>query len=84
MYILTFFIGIITFILPTWTIWPADFLTGLQYFASSLAKFNFIFPVDSLFAVLLFIINFEVVYFTAKIILKLFNYFRGTGSGLDI
>jgi hypothetical protein len=78
-----FLIGIAT-LLPTWSIWPSDLLTGLTYFFSSLAKLNFLFPVDTLFTVLLFIINFEVLYFTAKIIMKVFNYFRGTGSGLDI
>jgi len=84
LYILTFFISIIVLLSPTFTPWPADLLTGLEYFFYSLAKLNFIFPIDSLFSVLLFIIYFEVIYFTAKIILKVFNFFRGTGSGLDI
>ena len=80
-YILTLFIGVIMALLPSWSIYPADLLTGLEYFATSLAKLNFIFPIDSLFTVLLFIIDFEILYFTAKIIMKVFNYFYG---GLDI
>jgi len=84
LYVLIFFISIVVFLLPTWTPFPNDLLTGLTFFFSSLAKLNFLFPIDSLFSVLLFLIYFEVIYFTAKIILKVFNFFRGTGSGLDI
>jgi hypothetical protein len=83
-YIFSAFLSVIVFLLPSWSVWPTDLLSGLSYFATSLAKLNFIFPIDSLFTVLLFVINFEVLYFTAKIIMKVFNYFRGTGSGLDI
>lgn len=83
-YILTFFISFIVLLLPTWSIWPDSLLTGLTYFFSSLAKLNFIFPIDTLFTVLLFIVNFEILYFSSKLVMKLFNYFRGTGSGLDI
>jgi hypothetical protein len=74
----------VVFILPTWSIWPASLLTGLTYFFTAVAKFNFIFPIDTLFTVILFIINFEVLYLTAKLIMKVFNYVRGTGSGLDL
>lgn len=84
LYLISFFIAAIGAILPAWTIWPANLLSGLTYFCSSLASVNFIFPIDSLFTIILFIINFEVLYLTAKIILKIFNYARGTGSGLDI
>lgn len=81
---LSYFINAICFILPTWQIWPAAFLTGLNYFFSQIAQFNFIFPIDTLFIALRFYISFEVAYFTAKLIMKIFNYFRGAGSGLDI
>lgn len=83
-YLISGFLGIIVFILPTWTVWPTTLLTGLTYFFSSLAKLNFLFPIDSLFTVILFLINFEVLFFTSKLIMKIFNYIRGTGSGLDI
>lgn len=78
------FIQLIAYILPTWTLWPADVLAGLNYFCGSLAKLNFLFPVDTLFTCILFFINFEVLYFGAKILMKLFNFIRGTGSGIDI
>lgn len=70
--------------MPTWQIWPDSLLTGLSYFFQQLIAFNFIFPVDNLFIVILFVLNFEVLYFTAKLITKLFGYIRGSGSGLDL
>lgn len=82
--IITYFMNFLCFILPTWQIWPQSLLDGLTYFFQQLAVFNFIFPVDTLFTVLIFILNFEILYFTAKLTMKLFNYIRGTGSGLDI
>lgn len=82
--ILYYFVVIICIILPTFQIWPNELLQGLSYFFSSLAQFNFIFPIDSFFEILIFFISFETLYFTANLIMKLFNYFRGTGSGLDL
>lgn len=83
-FILRLIFDSIVFLLPSWTVWPPDLLNGLTYFVSSLAKINFIFPIDSLFSVITFLINFEVAYLTAKIVLKIFNYIRGTGSGVEI
>lgn len=84
LYLLSILLSVIVFLLPSWSVWPDELLTGLSYFLSCLAEVNYIFPIDTLFTVLIFIINFEVLYFTAKLIMKLFNYIRGTGSGLDI
>ena len=84
LYLITAFLTTIVWLLPTWTLWPDTLLDGLTYFFTAIAKFNFIFPIDSLFAVILFIVNFEVLYLTVKLIMKIFNYARGTGSGLDI
>ena len=83
-YLATIMVKTIAIILPEWQIWPQTFLDALSYFFTEIAKWNYIFPIDSLFAVLTFVIGFEVAYFTAKLVLKVFNYFRGTGSGLDI
>jgi len=71
-------------ILPEWSIWPPALTDGLTYVFSSLAKINIIFPIDQLFTVILFLITFEVAFFTTKIILMAFNFFRGSGKGLDI
>jgi hypothetical protein len=83
-YILTLILQTVIIILPTWNVWPASLLDGITYFSSAIGTLNFIFPVDTLFAVILFIINFEALYFLSKLIMKIFNYIRGTGSGLDI
>lgn len=83
-YILRLIIDTIVFVLPSWTVWPPDLLNGLNYTAQSLAKLNFIFPIDSLFTIILFVITFETLYLSSKIILKVFGFIRGSGSGLDI
>lgn len=83
-YLIRIFIDFVVWLLPTWTVWPTALLDGLTYVFASMAKLNFILPIDSLFAVLLFFIQFEVLYLGAKLVMKLFNFIRGTGSGLDI
>lgn len=77
-------LNLICSILPTWQIWPSSLLTGLQYFVIQIAKLNFIFPIDTLFICLLSLLYFEVGFFTAKMVMKVVNFFRGTGSGLDL
>ena len=81
-YILTIFLTLLIHLLPDWTLWPDDLATSFNYFFSLLAKLNFLFPIDVLFDVILFVIGFEVLYFTAKIVLKVINFFRGA-SGID-
>ena len=71
-------------LLPTWSIWPAVFLTGLTYFFRLIANINFILPIDTLFGCITFFVSFLGAYFTVKIILRIVNYVRGTGAGLDI
>lgn len=82
--VLTYFIDLLCSILPAWQVWPDTLLTGLQYLFSKFIIFNFIFPIDTLLIALIFFVEFESLYFTVKIIMKIFNYFRGTGSGLDL
>jgi hypothetical protein len=84
LYIIGQLIHFVAGILPTWTVWPASLLDGLSYFCSSMAKLNFLIPIDSIFAVILFMVNFEVAWLGAKLLLKLANYIRGTGSGIEI
>lgn len=82
--IFSYIMGIIVMILPTFTVWPQVLIDGLQYMCTSVAKLNFILPIKEWFDIILFFINFSVTYLTAKLILKAFNFLRGTGSGLDI
>jgi hypothetical protein len=66
-----------------WTVWPASLTIGITYLFQQLMVFNFIFPVDTLLQVIVFVMNFEVMYFSVKILLKLFNWIRGA-SGIEI
>ena len=84
LYVLSYFLTIVSAILPVWQIWPDTLLTGITYLAQACGTLNFLFPVSELFTIFLFVIQFEVGYITAKIGVKIFNYLRGTGSGLDI
>lgn len=70
-------------IASNWSVWPDSFLNGLTYFFQQLMVFNFLFPVDTLFDVIKFIITFEVMYLGVKLLLKLFNFIRGA-SGIEI
>jgi hypothetical protein len=82
--IFAFIMTTVATILPTWTIWPQALIDGLTYIANSFAKLNFILPISEWFTILLFFINFSALYVSAKMILKAFNYLRGTGSGIDL
>jgi len=66
-----------------WSVWPSGVLNGLTYFFQQMMMFNFLFPVDTLFTVIIFIINFEVIYLGVKVLLKMFNWLRGA-SGIEI
>lgn len=81
---LALFIEFIVLFLPVWSVWPAEFLTGLTYFFKLIANINFIIPVDTLFSCITFFMYFLTLYFIAKIFLQVMNYVRGTGAGLDI
>lgn len=83
-YVLGFLIGEISAILPVWSIWPEDFTDGIEYFCSHFAELNIIIPIESFFNAAIFLIEFLALYLTIKIFMKILNYIRGTGSGLDI
>lgn len=87
LYVISFILGTIgstiVYISHGWSVWPASVLDGLTYFFTQLMNFNIFFPVDTLLTVILFFINFEVIYISVRLLLKLFNYIRGSG-GVDI
>lgn len=83
-YIITKMFEAVAFVLPSWEIWPDTLVTGLQYIFESMAKFNFILPVDTFFEALTFGVHFSALYFGAKLSLKAINFMRGTGTGLEI
>jgi len=83
-YIFTVLFSAIAFVLPAWDIWPQTLIDGLQYIFASLAKFNFILPVDTFLTAFLWFLHFSVLYLGAKLSLKALNFIRGTGTGLEI
>jgi hypothetical protein len=80
--LITIILGAIASLLPTWQLWPADFLNGLIYFSGMMAKLNFIFPVDTLFAALRVLADFEALYFTVWLAMMVVSFFRG-GKGVE-
>jgi len=66
----------LVFILPGWTVWPADLLNGITYFFSLFGTLNILIPglAADLLALLLFYTRFEAAYFTARKIVQLFNF----------
>jgi hypothetical protein len=75
---------LISDILPTWQIWPQEFLDGLNYFFAHIYLLNIFVPVGTIIAVILFLTSYFTALFGAKMIFKIANYIRGTGDGLDI
>lgn len=67
--ILSFLINL----LPIWHVWPAALLDGLNYFFIQLAKWNFIFPIDTLFLAIKSLITFNILFFGARLLLKVFG-----------
>lgn len=78
--ILSSFFSLIHYILPNWQIWPDVVLNSLRVFASSLARFDFIFPIKSLFDAIIFYIGFEISYYTVKLIVSTVGFFRGSDN----
>lgn len=87
LYIISFLIGtvgnIMTAIASDFSIWPPVLLNGLTYFFTQLMNWNFFIPIDSLLQAIKFLIDFLASYVSIKLLLKLFNFARGS-DGLDI
>lgn len=74
------FLKLITFLLPTYQAISANFAAGITYFFAQIATLNFFFPIDQLFLALLYLVNFEIAYYGVKLIVKIVNFFRGSGE----
>lgn len=87
LYIFGFFIdttaSIATFISFDWHVWPRGVLDGFTYFFQSLMKLNLLFPIDTLLQAILFLVGFLSIFYSVKILLKIINWTRGSGS-IDI
>lgn len=78
--ILYWIIYAISFVLPTWSIYPTGLTNALNYFFTALMKFNVLVPVDTFLVALALLLNFLVYYYTAKIIIGIISLFRGSGE----
>lgn len=78
--LVTWFIKLVSFLLPTYQAISSNFASGLSYFFSTLATLNFFFPIDQLFTALLYLINFEIAYYSVKLVVKIVNFVRGSGE----
>lgn len=71
-------------ILPNFQLWPDTLITGLNYLSDKVMNLNFIFPIDTLYTAIRFYVAYEVAYYTAQGLASVFNFFRGTGKGIDV
>lgn len=87
LYILGFILGLVsgfTDILANgWSVWPSTLLEGLTYFFTSLMGIDFLLNIVALLTMIKFLIGFLAIYVSIKLLLKMFNWLRGSG-GLDI
>lgn len=81
--IINWFLKILVLLLPTYQVWPQAVIDGITYVAQSFKLLNFIFPIDTLFSVCIFLIGFEAVHMGAKIVTKIVNFFRGA-DGISV
>lgn len=82
-YILKIVITITDSLADGWSIWPDTLLNGLTYFFTSLMTFDFLLNIVALLTVLKWLFGFLAVYVSIKLLLKIINWFRGSGE-LDI
>lgn len=83
-YILSFTLGVISsisdFLARGWSPWPSSVLSGLTYFFTNLMRFDFIFNITQLLLAIKWVIAFDLIYITVRLLMKLFNWVRGSGS----
>jgi len=78
--IISYFLGFLALLLPAWTVWPADIIAGIKYVFNTLATLNFIFPIDTFLHCLNFLADYAALFFSAKLIINIINWFRGAGE----
>ena len=76
-------LGVLSYLLPAFTLYPESFKEGCKYAGSALMKFNFIFAISDFMAAVVFLIQFEIAYFTVHIILSIIHTIRGNKT-IDI
>lgn len=76
----TTLMGALGFLLPHYSIWPQSFLDGITYLLNSLVIINFIFPIDAIFYGGSIFMTFLGLYYGARLLTSIFNFFRGAGG----
>lgn len=83
-YILGTLISWVGALLPDYSIYPSNFLGGIEVAGEKLQTLDFfILDINGILAAFIFLLTFEIYYFTAQKIVSLINFFRGSGK-LDI
>ena len=83
LYVLSFILSVVADFCDTlahgWHVWPAVILNGLTYFFGIIMKIDFILNISALLVGIQWALGFLVIYYGVKLLLKIVNWFRGTG-----
>lgn len=76
-------LGILTNLLPAFSVYPESLREGFKYAGTALMKFNFMFAMSDFMAAIVFLVQFEIAYFTVHIVLSIIHTIRGNKT-IDI
>lgn len=83
LYVLSFILSLVSaltdFIAQGWSVWPASVLSGITYFFTQLMNWDFLINVVALLTAIKWLVGFEVLYLSTKLVLKIINWVRGAG-----
>ena len=84
LYVFSFLLSVLAniaiFISQGWTIWPSSLLDGLTAFFTALMNFNNWLAVSEGLTALKYLIGFDAIYISIRLLMKLFNWIRGAGA----
>lgn len=63
-----------------WTVWPSAVLDGLTYFFTNLMNFDFFLNIYQMLLAMKWLVGFLIIYVSVRLLLKLFNFLRGSGE----
>jgi hypothetical protein len=68
-------------LLPTFSVYPQNLLDGIAFFGQKISGLDFfVFDIQAIFTIFLFVLQFEFFYFLTKKIVSIINFFRGAGK----
>lgn len=83
-YIIGFFIAAWAFVLPNFSLWPAKVFTAFEYLVQPFGDLAHVFPpLFELYEAIDFFLTFLIYFITIRLFIKLLNYIRGAGQGLE-